>query len=90
MSNFKKNKYGSIDSTITWAVATLVIIGVLVGFVLGSIGLSKAKEVSSLLVSDAQSDFKEESQILKTKTSIAYELNNLNKGQIDDLLKNEK
>jgi len=89
MLNFKKNKIATIGETLTWIVATFVIIAILAVFVIGAMGMSKLKDVSSILVSDSSSDFKEESQILTTKTSLAYELNNENKKIIEEAI-NEK
>jgi hypothetical protein len=82
-----ENRRASIGETLTWVVATLVIVGIMAMFVLGSIGLSKVKEVSSLLVSDLSSDFKEKSEILGMKTFLAFELNNANKEKIEAVIK---
>jgi TRAP-type mannitol/chloroaromatic compound transport system permease small subunit len=83
MLNYKKK--GQIGETVTWIIATLVIIGILIIFILVSSLMAKIKAIH---VGDVKTDMKE-SNLVKEKTSFAYQLtNNKNKDIIENILKN--
>jgi uncharacterized protein (UPF0333 family) len=84
-----KNKRGDISKTITWVVATIIIVGVLIlSFYISSV-MSNVKVIRE---SDVTSDLTLESQVLSTKTSLAFKINNINREMIDKALEenNEK
>jgi hypothetical protein len=86
--NLKKNKKGQTGETISWVIATLVIIGVLLIFIYVSTLMAKVKVVT---LDDVQSDLTKESKILEEKTSISnLILNNKNKETIEVILQSDK
>jgi hypothetical protein len=78
------NKKAQIGHTLTWVLATIIIIFVLLIFIFASAGLSKIKFIG---VGELKSGLNEESSILEEKTNIAYELNNANKEIIKEAIK---
>ena len=79
-----KNKKGQTAETMTWIVATLVVIGILIIFIYLSILVSKTKIIS---VGDVQTDLQKESLVLSEKTSISNTImSDKNKAQIDEIL----
>ncbi len=79
-------KKGQVGETISWLVATLVIVGILLLFIWISILMSKAKVIAT---GDLRTAGKE-SEILITKTSLANQLTgNKNKEIIDNILKED-
>lgn len=75
---------GQIGETVTWIIATLIIIGILIIFLVVSSLMSKVKAVR---VGDVGTDLKE-STLVQQKTSFAYQLtNNKNKEIIENILK---
>jgi hypothetical protein len=77
----KCNKRAQIGETITWVVATLIIVAILVIFVVISIALGKTKNLASnrnVNVGESSLD------LIKTKTEIAYTLNSQNKNKIEE------
>ncbi len=84
----KYSNKGQTGETISWIVATLVIIGILIIFIYISVLMSDAKKINLV---DSKTDLPSESSILAEKTSISNViLNNKNKEVIDGILKNEK
>jgi Na+-transporting methylmalonyl-CoA/oxaloacetate decarboxylase gamma subunit len=80
-----KNKRGQVGETISWVIATIVIIGVLLIFIYISTLMSKVKQISEIELSVSGSDIKTE--LLTEKTSLAHQLaNNRNKEVIDNIL----
>jgi hypothetical protein len=80
-----KNKRGQVGETVSWVIATIVIIGVLIAFLWISSLLSKVKAITA---GEVRSDLNKESVVLTGKTSLAHKLeNNKNKDVIDNLLK---
>ncbi len=79
-----RNKKGQIGETISWVIATLVIIGVLIIFVYISILMSKVKQLGDMeLISDSG----QKTGLLTEKTSFAHQLaDNRNKEFIDNIL----
>jgi hypothetical protein len=86
MSKCNKAKKGQVGETISWLIATLVIIGVLLLFIWISVMMSKVKVIA---VGDLRTDSGKESVILTMKTSLANQLNNENKEVIDNILKED-
>ncbi len=96
-SFFPKNQKGQIGETMTWVVATLVIIVILLLSVYAALILAKAKgfKIGELEIEEEEGlyngigyiQFNNGGKILDTKTSLAHELaNNENKNAIDDFL----
>lgn len=82
------SKKGQTGETVSWIVATLVIIGILIIFIYISVLMSDAKKINLV---DAKTDLPSESSILTEKNFIANEImNNKNKEMINGILKNEK
>ena len=83
-NNFKgKNKKAQAGESLTWIIATLVIIAVLLAFIYISIGLGKSKAINPGRLS-----IKTESSVKNTdwsgiKTLLAYTINSQNKNKID-------
>jgi hypothetical protein len=81
MLNSKKAQTGE---TISWVVATLVIIGILVLFIYISTLMAKVKTVT---IADLNSDISKKSLVLSEKTALAYQLSgNTNKEAIDKII----
>ena len=81
-----KSKKAAIGATMSWIIATLVIVGILLIFIYVSILLSKTKAVN---IGNLKTDSREYS-IFELKTSLAHQLaNNKNKGLIDDTIKEQ-
>lgn len=77
-------KRGAIGETITWTVATLIIIGILIIFFVISSLMAKLKTIN---FSEVKSDIEEISPVLETKTLIAHNIaENKNKESIDKIL----
>jgi hypothetical protein len=84
MSKYK-DKRGQIGETITWIIATVVIIGVLIFFIYLSVLISKTKIIQTL---NLQLDVSEKSELLTQKNLFSYQLtNDLNKEMIENILK---
>jgi len=80
-----KNKKAQVGETLTWIVATLVIIGTLLLFIYGSVALAKSKSIGSGGISN-----KIGSQVLGTdvdwiesKNEIAFSINPNDKEKIE-------
>jgi hypothetical protein len=85
----KYNKKAQIGETLTWVIATLIIALILVLFVIASSTLGKAKNLTSSKkgeIENSKIDF------IKTKTEMAYAINNQNKDKIEEwiALENKK
>lgn len=81
MLRYNKNKKGQIGETLTWVFATLIIVLVLALFIIASTVLGKTKNLASnrnVDIGDSKID------LIKTKTEIAYTLNNQNKNEIEE------
>ncbi len=82
--NLKNNRSGQTGETISWIVATLVIIGILLIFIWISVLMSKSKVVN---IGGVKTDLSKESQILSMKTFLAYKITgDRNKEIIDNIL----
>jgi hypothetical protein len=83
MLNCNYNKKGQIGETVSWLVATLVIVGILIIFIFISVLMSKAKTIA---IGDLQTDINKESS-LQVKTNLAFNIENKNKNDINEILK---
>ena len=85
MSNRKKiqiSKKAQIGETMTWVVATIIIVVTLIIFIYVS---SLLKEIRNIKLPDLKIDSKEDVNWLETKTSFAHLLSeNKNKKEIDE------
>jgi|GEM_PF-1225625 len=80
----KRDKRAQIGETLTWIIATLVIIGILLLFIFFSSLMSKVKAIR---VGNLETDVKI-TNVLKEKTSFAHQLANYkDKELIDNILK---
>lgn len=88
MLNYRKiGKRAQVGETITWIVATLIIIGILLIFIWISILMSKVKVIG---IGNLKTDLTKESVSLNVKTSLAHQIaNNKNKEIIDNILKED-
>jgi len=86
MLNYKRNKRAQVGETLTWIVATIIIIVVLLVFIYASIALGKTKSVHKIKISAEESSV----DWINIKTNIAYSLNNQNKIKIDEWIGGEK
>jgi uncharacterized membrane protein YgcG len=77
----KYNKKAQIGETLTWVVATLIIVLILALFIISSVALGKVKNIASSRKVDTGNS---EMDLIKTKTEIAYTLNNQNKNKIEE------
>jgi hypothetical protein len=77
-----KRKKAQVGETVTWVVATIVIIGILIIFLVVSSIMSKVKAVH---MGDVKIDMKG-SNLIKEKTFLAEQLNNQNKEKIESVL----
>jgi hypothetical protein len=73
------SKRGQIGESITWVVATVILIILLIVFIYASIILSKAK----FLRFDAKADSENSADWIGSKTEMAYSINDDNKNKID-------
>lgn len=77
------NKKGQISDTMNWIIATIIIVVVLMLFVYASSVLSKTKVVS-------YKGPETKVDLLETKTSLAFLINDDNKNKIEQWIKDEK
>ncbi|MFH1503547.1 MAG: hypothetical protein ABIE36_02730 [Candidatus Diapherotrites archaeon] len=86
MLNNKLNKKAQVGETITWVVATIIIIFILLTSVYVSILLGKIKSIKSspkLDLGESSIDW------IDVKTEIAYKINNKNKDKIENWISQE-
>jgi len=70
MQNNKFNKKAQIGETLTWGVATLIVIGILIVFLFFSSVLATKTKI--LNIDDVKSDVEEKSPVLSIKTALAH------------------
>jgi biopolymer transport protein ExbB/TolQ len=73
-----KNKKAQVGETITWIIATIVLIAILMIFIFTSLALSKLK----LFKVNLKTDSVERINWIGEKTEMAYSLNSENKNRI--------
>lgn len=77
------NKRAQIGETLTWVIATLIIIFILVVFVYASVLMGKAKTINANKLSAKFSETKSEISWIEMKTFFAYSINDENKNKIE-------
>lgn len=78
-------KHGQVGETVSWVVATLIIVGILIVFIYISILMADLKKIN---LNDVHIDSEKEINFLSEKTAFAHTLSsNKNKEMIDNLLK---
>lgn len=85
MLNYKGRRKvkGQAGDTITWVVATIIIVVLLIFFIYVSSVLAKAKSVESFVKGIFSEKDINKADWISTKTSLAYEINDKNKQVID-------
>ncbi len=82
-----RSSSGQVGETVSWIIATLVIIGILVIFIYISVLMSKIKGTGIISL---KLNMEKENSILSEKTLIAHKLaDNKNKEVIDNILKED-
>jgi len=90
MLGSKRNKKGQVGETLTWIVATLIIISVLFIFIYASIAMAKVKSVGSgEIKSKAQETIGKEVDWIETKNEMAFARDSSDRVRIERWL-NEK
>ncbi len=80
-----RNRSAQVGETVSWIIATLIIIGILLIFIWISVLMAKVKTIS---LGDSTPDAETESTLIEGKISMAHQLaNNKNKNVIDNILK---
>jgi hypothetical protein len=81
----RKNKKAQVGETMTWIVATLVIVGVLLVFVYASIALAKAKSVKPSKINSLVSSQIDKVNMtwVEAKNEMAFTRENSNRGKIE-------
>ena len=87
MLKYNFGKKGQIGETVSWLIATLIIVGILILFIYASVLMANVKGVS---IGNLQTDLSKESLVLTEKTNLSNVImNNKNKDTIDNILQNE-
>ena len=84
---FPKNQKAQIGETVTWIVATLIIIFILVTFIFAASLMGKAKSIASKKIALKTSSGVTETSWVEVKTIFAFEKNINNKNEIDSWIK---
>lgn len=74
-----KNKKAQVGETITWIIATVVLIVILIVFIFISAALSKTK----FLNVNIKANLEDKTDWIDMKTEIAYSINSENKNRIE-------
>lgn len=85
-NNLLKNKRAQVGETLTWIVATIIIIFILLIFIYASVALGKAKAINPKKVKfkDLGEDGKKEITWIEAKTILAKQINSQNENSIDN------
>jgi uncharacterized protein (UPF0333 family) len=81
-----KNKRGQIGESITWVVATIILIVILIVFIYASIVLSKTKSLKF----DIKANSEDSVDWINYKTQMAYSISTDNKNKIEQWISLEK
>lgn len=73
------NKRAQVGETVTWIIATIILIAILIIFLFISVSLSKVK----LFNANIKANSEEATDWINIKTNIAYSINSDNKNRID-------
>jgi len=85
MLRYKLGKKGQVGETVSWVVATIIIVAILLIFIWISVLMAKVKTVG---IGDVQTDSGTKVDLFAQKTAMANQLdNNQNKEMIDNILK---
>jgi cell division protein FtsB len=79
------NKKAQVGETLTWAIATLIIIVVLIVFIYASVGMAKTKGVFSKST-DSEEASAGQSEWITLKNALAFSVNNKNQKEIEEWL----
>lgn len=74
-----ENKKAQVGETITWIIATIILIGILIVFLFISVSLSKLKSFKA----DIKVNSEESVDWIELKTEMAYSINSENKNRIN-------
>ncbi len=77
---FAKNRKAQVGESITWVVATIILIIVLIIFIYASIALAKTKSLKL----NVKEDSEDSADWINSKTQIAYSINSNNKNKIEE------
>lgn len=83
------NRRGQLSDAMTWVVATVIILVLLVVFVYASNILGKVNKIETGVKSLAKGEVEENIDFFYEKTKIAYKINDENKNQIDSWIEEE-
>lgn len=72
------NKRAQVGESITWVIATIVLIAILIIFIFASVALSKVKSIKINLKANSE----ESVDWINSKTQMAYSVNSVNKNKI--------
>jgi hypothetical protein len=72
------NKKGQIGETITWAIATIVLVVILIIFIYASVALSKVKTLKTEIKANSADTV----NWINAKTQMAYSVSSANKNKI--------
>lgn len=74
-----ENKKAQVGETITWIIATIILIGILIVFLFISVSLSKLKSFKA----DIKVNSEESIDWIELKTEMAYSISSENKNRIN-------
>ncbi len=74
-----ENKKAQVGETITWIIATIILIGILIVFLFISVSLSKLKSFKA----DIKVNSEESVDWIELKTEMAYSISSENKNRIN-------
>jgi hypothetical protein len=82
----RKNKKAQVGETMTWIVATLIIVAVLLTFIYASVALAKAKSVKPSKIKSLVSSPMNKVNMtwVEAKNEMAFTRENSNRGRIED------
>jgi ABC-type phosphate transport system permease subunit len=78
MLNNKKNKKAQVGESITWIIATIILVVILIIFIYASVALSKTKSFNS----DVKEKLTDSVDWINSKTEMAYSINDNGKNRI--------
>lgn len=80
------NKKAQVGESITWVVATIIVVVLLIIFIYASILLSKTKSLKFDIKANSEDSF----DWINSKTQIAYSINNNNQNKIEGWISQNK
>jgi len=76
------SKRGQVSDTMTWVVATVIIVVILLSFIFISSILAEAKNIPSNFASKFTSNYEKKSNWMNNKTQFALDINSNNENKI--------